>query len=164
MKYFNKCKTAEELKKEYKEMAKKLHPDNGGNTSEFQEMQADFSSMWEQLKDIHMNASGEAYTKETTETAGEYMDIIEILIHLDGVQTVICGKWIWCSGNTRQHKDTLKRIGFKWARHKEAWYFHSGPYHRRHNREYSLDDIRDMYGSKAFRKKEQEQNIQIAMV
>ena len=31
MKYFTDCKTAEELKKEYKIQTKKLHPDNGGN-------------------------------------------------------------------------------------------------------------------------------------
>ena len=163
MKYFTECRTAEELKKSYKEWAKRLHPDNGGNTEEFQRMQVEFSDMWDRLKDIHMNAEGETYTKETTETAGEFMDIIEILIRLDGVQTEICGKWIWCSGNTRQHKDTLKRLGFRWSNNKEAWYYHKESYRRRHDREYSLNEIRGMYGSRQYSEREQqEQQLKIA--
>ena len=110
-----------------------------------------------------MNASGEAYTQETSETADEFMDIIEILIHLSGVETELCGKWIWCSGNTRQHKDILKSMGFHWSRNKEAWYFHTEPYRRRHDRDYSLDDIRNMYESRQFKEQErQEEKLKIA--
>jgi len=154
MRYFTECRTAEELKKIYKEWAKKLHPDNGGDEDAFKEMQAEFSVIWQKLKDVHMNAEGETYTKETTETAGEFMDIIEILIHLDGVQTEICGKWIWCSGNTRAHKDVLKKLDFRWSKNKEAWYYHTEPYYRCHNRDYSLDDIRNLYGSHRYTEQE----------
>ena len=31
MTYFENCKTAEELRKEFHRLAKELHPDNGGN-------------------------------------------------------------------------------------------------------------------------------------
>ena len=41
--YFQNCKTAEELKAEYKRLAKILHPDNNnGNRADFQEMKANF--------------------------------------------------------------------------------------------------------------------------
>ena len=95
MRFFNNCRTAEEAKKKYRENCKQFHPDNGGSTEEFQQMQAEFSEIWNRVKDIHMNASGETYTQETSETADEFMDIIEILIHLSGVETEICGKWIY---------------------------------------------------------------------
>ena len=164
MKYFTDCKTAEELKKEYKIQAKKLHPDNGGNEGAFKEMQAEFSTTWERLKNIHMNAEGETYSQETAETAGEYMDIIEILIHLDGVETEICGRWIWCSGETRQHKNTLKSLGFRFSRNKTAWYYHTGSYRRRHDRDYTLEDIRDMYGSQRYANQNKEDIPRIATV
>lgn len=38
MKYFEECRTAEELKEEYRRLCKELHPDRGGNKDEFQEM------------------------------------------------------------------------------------------------------------------------------
>ena len=165
MRYFTECKTAEQLKKSYKNWAKMLHPDNGGNAEEFKLMQAEFSEMWNRLKDVHINADGETYTKETAETAGEFMDIIEILIHLTGVQTEICGKWIWCSGNTKLHKNTLKALGFHWAKNKNAWYYHTEPYRRHNNREYSLDEIRDLYGSHRYtEQKQRDKQLRIVSV
>jgi len=165
MRYFTECRTAEELKKSYKEWAKKLHPDNNGDPEEFKEMQAEFSKKWDQLKDIHMNSEGETYTKETSESAEEFMDIIETLLRLNGVQTEICGKWIWCSGNTKPHKDTLKMLGFHWAKNKNAWYYHTEPYRRRHDREYSLDEIRELYGSQQYSgQKQKDRQLKIAVM
>ena len=85
--YFTNAKTAEDLKQLYKKFARDLHPDcNPGRDTpaEFQQMQAEYQKRWEQLKNIHTNAAGETYEKETSETADQYMDIIEaILIFLD---------------------------------------------------------------------------------
>lgn len=146
-KYFDKCRTAEELKKAYRTAAKKLHPDAGGDPELFKAMQAEFSAAWEKLKNVHMNASGERYEKATTETAAEFMELIEKLFKLDGVVIEICGAWLWVTGNTYPHRDELKKLRFGFSAKKSAWYFHYEPYKKHSKRELSMNQIRDMFGS-----------------
>ena len=145
--YFTNCKTAEDLKKEYRRLAKQLHPDCGGNETEFKTMQAEFEKAFERLKNIHVNAAGETYTKETTETATEFMELINKLLKLDGVNIELCGAWIWLTGNTKEHKETIKAYGFSWSKNKSAWYYHRDPYRKKSKKTVSLNDIRAMYGS-----------------
>ena len=163
-KYFEACKTAEELKKAYRYIVKKLHPDKGGRKEDFQTMQAEYSAAWERLKDIHQTKDGKTYTKETDETADEFMEIIERLINLEGVDVELCGSWIWCSGNTKPHREIFKKLNFRWSVKKSAWYFHREPYRKRSKRELSLDEIREMYGSQKYKKEnEKEEQKRIAL-
>ena len=157
MKYFTNCKTAEELKKEYRRLAKELHPDLGGDTEEFKVMQNEFEKMWERLKNVHKNSDGETYTKESTETAEEFIHIIEVLTPLKDILVEICGSWVWVSGNTKEHKDILKELKFKYAHKKQAWYYHTEPYKKKGKRELTLDEIRDMFGSQSYQKKPEKQ-------
>ena len=157
MSYFTNCKTAEELKKAYRTWAKKLHPDLGGNAEEFKQMQNEYEKLWERLKNVHQNAQGETYTKETDETPQEFIHIINVLITLVGVEVEICGKWIWVSGNTKAHKETLKQLKFKWAHKKQAWYYHAEPYKKKSHVDYTLDEIRDMFGSQKYDKQQEEE-------
>lgn len=157
MKYFTNCKTAEELKKEYRKLAMELHPDIvGGDGEEFKRMQNDFETMWQRLKNVHQNAKGETYTKETKETPAEFMNIINTIINFKGCKVEICGAWIWISGNTKDYKDVLKNFGFKWAYKKSAWYYHKDKFRKRSRKELSLDEIREMYGSKKYNQVEPE--------
>ncbi len=155
MKYFTDCKTAEELKKAYRSWAMKLHPDVGGSTPEFQAMQNEFEKAWERLKNIHVNKDGETYQKATDETAGAFMGIIEKLMKMQGVEVELCGSWLWITGNTKPYKDQLKAIGGRWSHNKNCWYIHNEPYKRHHSRDYSLEEIRDMYGSKRVKAREE---------
>lgn len=161
-KYFSDCKTADDLKREYKKLVVKLHPDNNHDkdtTREFQEMQAEYTETWNRLKDIHVNAAGETYTKETNETAAEYMDMIDKLIHVPGIVIEVCGSWIWITGNTRPVKDILKSLRFKFSAKKSAWYYHRDPYRKRSKNTLSMDQIREYYGSNQYRSDESQKTL-----
>ncbi len=154
MKWFNNPETLEDLKKQYKRLAFQNHPDRGGKTSDMQEINAEYEDLFSRLKDVHKNAQGEFYTARTatTETATEFMDIIEKLIRMDGIEIEVCGSWLWVTGDTRRHKEDLKALKFRWSSNKGAWYFHRDGYKKRSNKSLTLDEIRDYYGSEKIEK------------
>lgn len=157
-KYFEHCRTCEEIKAEYRRQAVRLHPDNGGDVKAFQEMQAEFTARFDRVKNIHTNKDGETYEKKgdnaSTETAAEFMNIINVVLTLDGVEIELCGRWLWLSGNTKPHKDVIKELGFKWSSNKTMWYYHGEGYRRKHHgKAWSIDEIRNAYGSQSFRRR-----------
>ena len=137
-------------------LAKRLHPDAGGNEDDFKSMQAAFAAAWARLKNMHVNKAGERYERDTQETAEDFMEIINELIRLRNIRVEICGSWIWCSGDTKPYRSILKKLHFRWSKSKSAWYFHRDPYRKYNSRELTLDEIRTMYGSKMY---EEQQNV-----
>jgi len=144
---FIKVSTLEELKKVYRAFALKFHPDRGGDVEIMKQINALYDEMFAKVKDIHKNAKGETYTKENTETAAQFKDIIDKLLRMKGVEVEVIGCFIWLSGNTKEHKDAIKEMGFKWHSKKKMWYKSPEDYHRRGKKQYSMDEIRDMYGT-----------------
>ena len=149
MKWFSNPQTVEELKKQYKKLAFEHHPDRGGNEEHMKEINAEYDKLFEQLKNTHSSPDGKTYTTkaETDETPEEFRAVINRLISLEGVQVEICGSWLWVSGNTYPHRETLKHLKFRFSKSKTAWYFHDTNYRKRNNKSFTLDEIRDLFGS-----------------
>ena len=155
MKYFTSCKTAEDVKALYKDLVKKYHPDIAGAefTAKMQEINAEFEKAFELLKNRHAGADNTTYTAktETAETAAEFMNIINKLIHCDGLVIELVGRWIWLTGNTYAHREIIKSLAFRWSKSKKAWYWRKDEdagKNRRHNM--TLDEINDKYGCQVF--------------
>ena len=144
--------TLEELKTMYKKLALANHPDQGGGTEAMQAINAEYTELFNSLKNVHRSAGGETYTarQDNDETAAEFIDIIAKLVRLPGIIIELCGSWLWITGETRAVKEELKEIGFRWSSNKKAWYYHEGAYSKRGSKKCSLDDIRDMYGSRKY--------------
>lgn len=147
MKYFTNCKTIEDVKKTYKELAKKFHPDCGGNAELFKEMSAEYEIAFNMYKDIHMNAEGETYHKETTGTAQQFADIINKIIYCSGLNIEIIGSWIWLTGNTYMYRETIKAAGFFWSKNKQAWYYNGDTKKSTYRGKYNMTQLREMWGS-----------------
>lgn len=156
--YFEDCTTAEELKKEYRKLAQQYHPDlNEEDTTEImQAINNEYEVMFEQLKNIHTrvddNGEETTYTAKTstTETAGEFINIISELVRCKGVIVELVGRWIWCSGNTFAYKEVFKTLNFTWSKSKKAWYWHKEGESSFNHKPWSLDKIRNAYGSTRF--------------
>ena len=153
-KYFNNCKSIEDVKATYKSLAKKYHPDIAGAefTATMQEINSEFEKAFEKFKNIHESAEGNTYETEqqTTETPAEFMEIINSLINCEGLNIELVGRWIWLSGNSYPYKDIIKSLGFKWASNKKAWYWHTAEDSTTNRKKLSLDDIKTMYGCTSF--------------
>lgn len=159
MKYFKNIETLEELKKAYKKLALKLHPDvnkDQDTTEQFKEMQNEYEIIFEQVKNKHKNAQGTIYEKATEETMNEFKDIINSIIGFKDCTIDIIGSWVWVAGNTKEYKDILKGLKFRWIKSKSAWAFHKEPFRKRTKKEYSINDLKEMFGSVSIKIEEKE--------
>ena len=133
-----------EAKKVYKTLAKKLHPDVGGSEEEFKLLNAIYNDFIE----------NKIYFSNEFKIDLDLEKIISQILHFENITIELVGSWIWLSGNTKEIKDKLKELGFKWASKKKMWYY--GEMKGKSHGEKSLDEIKDKYGSKTFKKKENE--------
>ena len=155
MKYFFGIQTGDELKKEYKRWAVKLHPDNGGDSEQFKAMQAEFTKLFNVLKNVHLKKDGTTWEatgdKVTKETPEQFMDIIEKLMFIPDITVEICGSWIWVGGDTKGIKEMLKELGFKFSGNKKMWYYQNDGVRRYHKKAWTIDEIRNAYGSQTYK-------------
>ena len=149
-KWFAGCRTSEEGKTLYRELAKKYHPDNGGTGEELKEIIIEFKRWYSQFKDVHTNKDGNTYTssKKTSTTAEQFIDIINKLSSIPNIEVEMCGDWLWITGSTYPYKDTLKQFGCRWSVGKKKWYWTTAPYTKRSVHP-SMETIRNMYGSES---------------
>jgi len=157
-KYFNDVNTLEELRRQYKELLKKYHPDNAnGSTQATQEINAEYDRLFKLLKDRHESKSADSKESNAKTdfnnmkydfTEDELLrEMLQKVIHFDGITLEIIGNWLWISGNTYQYRKELKDLGFKFAGQKKSWYWHSEAFRKRSHKKLSMEDIRNYYGS-----------------
>lgn len=145
MNYFKECNTIDEVKARYRDLAKLHHPDRGGSTATMQAINAAYSIAVIQI------ARGENRTESEINdilTDNEkYRAAIDAIINLIGINIELVGAWIWVTGNTKEHRQTLKDAGYFWASKKLAWYFRGSEYKCSSRKGKCLDEIREKYGS-----------------
>ncbi|MFH0895852.1 MAG: J domain-containing protein [Bacteroidota bacterium] len=140
--YFQNCNSLEEVKRRYKELAMKHHPDRGGDTATMQQINCEYESM--------MKNPIFEFSKQTEQEQQEYIrypEIINQVIGLEGIIIELIGNWIWISGNTYPYKDKLRQVGFYFAPKKVMWYFRPPDYKSPNRSPKTIEYIRNKYGS-----------------
>lgn len=150
MKFFSDCRTIEEVKNRYRDLAKKYHPDLGGDTATMQFINAEYSEAMRRA----ITAEENEYQRDHATAGFEPLrEAIEFAVTLpENVSVIIRGFWLWLEGETYLCKDQIKSftstdgIRFRWSKHKTAWYFAAVPSMNRSGHCYSFEEIEAIHG------------------
>ena len=134
-----------EAKKIYKTLAKKLHPDVGGSEEEFKILNSVYTDLIEH----------KIYFSNDIKIDIELEKIISLILHFENITIELVGSWVWVSGDTKEIKEKLKEIGFKWATKKKMWYF--GEMKSKNPTPKSMEEIKSKYGSETLKTKEKKE-------
>lgn len=145
--YFNQddTKDLDSLKSKYKSLSKEHHPDLGGDVEAMKTVNVEYDIVFEAImkgKNLFGTSLEDAIKQDK-----ELREKVDAISAIEGIIIEICGTWLWITGETREVKEQLKDLSFKWANKKKAWYFHVGEFKKRGKKDYSLSDIRSRHGS-----------------
>lgn len=133
------------IKIAYRKACIKYHPDK--NPAGLEMMKA-VNVAYKFLTEISYNGAERPIDEEVNIDFGDMLnEAINAVIGLSGLNIEICGAWVWLSGNTKPHKESIKAAGYWWAKKKAAWYFRPSDYKSRNKGDWDMDKIRDKYGS-----------------
>lgn len=145
MSYFGHISEIADLKTEYRRLAMENHPDRGGDTVIMQAINAEYETAVKRI--LAGEGKSSAEIDEQVEIEAEFRERLQTILHLEGIDIEVCGRWIWITGNTYVHRAALKEAGFWWASKKLAWYWRPADACASSRGDFSLDEIRQKYGS-----------------
>jgi len=154
MNYFKACKSVQEIKKLYRQLALANHPDKGGDVEIMQSINAQYTLA---LKSFDGTTQDNYTYKYNAETEQAVMDkIAEIISSKIDVEISLIGNWIWITGETKQYRTELKKMGCKWHSKRLCWYWNNQTKRYRYSSKVSLDELAEKYGVKNFSNKKYE--------
>lgn len=137
-----------EIKKAYKKASIKYHPDK--NPANPQVMVA-INAAYTFLSNLDADPVKQDADATNYDFAEALQTVISELAKLDGLNLEVCGNWIWISGETKKHKDSIKELGCYFSRKKCMWYFRPAEYRSRSRRSHDISEIREMHGSQVIK-------------
>lgn len=149
--YFNGLSSVESIKAEYRRLAKQLHPDIGGSEEAFKLLNNDYHQALKRCDGQTTDGHKYNYMRDIEQ---ELMDKIYELLKLPGLEISLIGFWAWVTGDTKRHKEALKKLGLSWHSKRVCWYYKPKSWKRTRHSEASLEELAKKYGYRGFEAKE----------
>ena len=137
--------SAEDLTAAYRLLAKKYHPDLNPDGAEIMKAVNAAVAM---LREHLTKWSIRSFVDDGSPSIDEELAAIYAKIrHLPGINLEVCGSWLWVTGETYPVREPIKAAGLRFSRNKSAWYWHPAGYRKRTKTKFSMDEVRNMWGS-----------------
>lgn len=153
--YFNECTTIDQAKTLFRNLCKELHPDKGGNSSEF-------ISMFNEFK--HFKPKTDKFNQANDFNADKFYNMVQKFDGLYGIKINFVGSFIWLedivNGAMYQQRTIIKALNIdgyntaRWAKKKQSWYFSPTTYKKKSRKNYSMDKLKSTFGCNEFATKE----------
>jgi len=141
--FFNGCKNEGEVKALYYKLAKKHHPDLGGDAEVFKALNNAYEFA---IKGVWANEKDSEW--KTRENVPDWLAMAQEIIRMAEVQVEIMGSWLWATGaGTKTHKAWFSENNWSWSNPKRAWYWKPYASKGKVRGAYSLNQIRTIWGS-----------------
>ena len=114
---FVNAETIGELRKAYLEATLKY------NTPKILEKcNAMYIDKFDVVKNMRRNSKGKIYEKPTDEICSFFLNAVNTLKGIEGIEPKVEGDWVFIYGDTKPVKDTLKSAGCFYSAKRKAWY------------------------------------------
>ncbi len=135
---FNDCKDLTEVFCEYYRNAIKFDPNlPDGDAEQLSYFKKDLTAY---IAEVDFSEQPKA--KEELEA---FPELLTELIRMEGVEMELIGSWIWLTGQTYLHKDSLKDLKLKYEPSKKAWYYRPSWSRSKNQNPLSMEQIRKMF-------------------
>lgn len=158
MNFFKNCSTNAEAKKLFRTLAYQLHPDTSKSDGEA------FKAMVNEFENLSFTDEQDKHFKHAGSNKDFAFIINELLTNdkLSHIEFEVIGSWIWLSNTSKEIKEIIKEVVTdneiesyccRWINNKKRWVYRPTDYRKFTSKKYSMDEIRNQYGSKSGNKK-----------
>lgn len=88
-----------------------------------EKVNAMYIDKFDAVKELRRSRKGKIYRKPTEETVSFFLNAVNSLKGIEGLEFYKDGEWIWVKGETKKNKDALKSAGAWFSGQRKEWRF-----------------------------------------